>query len=151
MVKKLDITFYETYAYSEIPSIQLSPDNFYGGFAIGGMIEETLYYPKAYFYSGHIVEGDMIWEEKEIGIEICKLEYFGAKYQEMFKDKKLSNYYCLKNVNGLTLEGYGSLESFSYIYIAFFPCVGTSRDGRACQDDSIIDSFFQINYVEFKM
>ena len=102
MIKKVDITFYETYAYSELPSIQLSSDNFYGGFAVGGMIEETLYYPKAYFYRGHRVEGDMKWEEKEIEIDICKLEYFGTKYQEMFKDKKLSNYYCLKNVNELT-------------------------------------------------
>ena len=151
MIKKVDITFYETYAYSEIPSIQLSSDNFYGGFAVGGMIEETLYYPKAYFYRGHRVEGDMQWEEKEIEIDICKLEYFGAQYQEIFKDKKLSNYYCLKNVNELTLEGYASLESYSYIYIAFFPCVGISRDGRACQNDEIIDNFFKINYVEFKM
>ena len=151
MVEKVDITFYETYAYSELPSIQLSSDNFYGGFAVGGMIEETLYYPKAYFYRGHRVEGDMKWEQKEIEIDICKLEYFGTKYQEIFKDKKLNNYYCLKNVNELTLEGYGSLESYSYIYIAFFPCVGTSRDGRACQNDEIIDNFFKINYVEFKM
>ena len=85
----------------------------------------------------------MKWEQKEIEIDICKLEYFGTKYQEIFKDKKLNNYYCLKNVNELTLEGYASLESYSYIYIAFFPCVGISRDGRACQNDAIIDNFFK--------
>jgi len=32
MLQKVDITFFETYAYSGIPSIKLTNDLFYGGF-----------------------------------------------------------------------------------------------------------------------
>ena len=151
MLKKVDITFYETYAYSGFPSIQLSPENFYGGFALGGMVEETLYYPKAFYYKGHRVEGIMNWETIELELEVCQLEKFGSKYQDMFKDKDLNNLYCLKDVGDVTLEGYSTLESYSYFYVAFFPCVGQTKDGRACQPDAVIDQFFQLNALEFKM
>ena len=151
MIQKVDITFYETYAYSGFPSIQLSPDNFYGGFALGGMIEETIYYPKAFYYKGHRVEGIMNWETIELELEVCKLEKFGSKYQDMFKDKDLNNLYCLKDIGDVTLEGYSTLESYSYFYVAFFPCVGQTKDGRPCQPDSVIDNFFQLNALEFKM
>ena len=151
MIQKVDITFYETYAYSGFPSIQLSPDNFYGGFALGGMIEETIYYPKAFYYKGHRVEGIMNWETIELELEVCKLEKFGSKYQDMFKDKDLNNLYCLKDIGDVTLEGYSTLESYSYFYVAFFPCVGQTKDGRPCQPDAVIDNFFQLNALEFKM
>ena len=151
MLKKVDITFYETYAFSGFPSIQLSSENFYGGFALGGMVEETIYYPKAFYYKGHRVDGVMIWEDYELELEICQLEKFGSKYQDMFKNKDLNNLYCLKDVGDVTLEGYSTLESYSYFYVAFFPCVGQTKDGRPCQHESIIDQFFQLNALEFKM
>ena len=152
MLEKVDITFYETYAYAGFPSIQLSSENFYGGFALGGMIEETIYYPKAFFYQGHRKEGVMIWEPaQELELEVCKLEKFGKKYQDMFKDKSLENLYCLKEVDDITLEGYSTLESYSYFYVAFFPCIGTARDGRPCMPEEIIDQFFKLNKLEFKM
>ena len=151
MLKKVDITFYETYAFSGFPSIQLSSENFYGGFALGGMVEETIYYPKAFYYKGHRVDGVMIWEDYELELEICQLEKFGSKYQDMFKNKDLNNLYCLKDVGDVTLEGYSTLESYSYFYVAFFPCVGQTKDGRACQPDAVIDQFFQLNALEFKM
>ena len=151
MLKKVDITFYETYAFSGFPSIQLSSENFYGGFALGGMVEETIYYPKAFYYKGHRVDGVMVWEDFELELEICQLEKFGSKYQDMFKNKDLNNLYCLKDVGDVTLEGYSTLESYSYFYVAFFPCVGQTKDGRPCQHESIIDKFFQLNALEFKM
>ena len=151
MLKKVDITFYETYAFSGFPSIQLSSENFYGGFALGGMVEETIYYPKAFYYKGHRVDGVMVWEDVELELEICQLEKFGSKYQDMFKNKDLNNLYCLKDVGDVTLEGYSTLESYSYFYVAFFPCVGQTKDGRPCQHESIIDKFFQLNALEFKM
>ena len=51
MLKKVDIDFYETYAFSGIPSIKLNNDLFYGGFTIGGLIDETLYFPVVYHYT----------------------------------------------------------------------------------------------------
>ena len=51
MLQKVDINFYETYAFSGIPSIQLTNDLFYGGFSIGGIIDETIYYPVVYYFT----------------------------------------------------------------------------------------------------
>ena len=43
MRKKVDIDFYETYAFSGIPSVPLNKENFYAGFSIGGIMDKTLY------------------------------------------------------------------------------------------------------------
>ena len=55
MLQKVDVTFYDTYAFTgEPPHIKLSKDKFYGGFALGDVytlqtfIDDTIYYVKAY-------------------------------------------------------------------------------------------------------
>ena len=151
MLQKVDISFYETYAFSGIPSIKLNNHLFYGGFSLGGMIEETIYYPIVYYYEGHKVEGEMIWEERILEIERCQLEKFGKEYQDIFKDKDLNNRYCLKNVDEITLEGYSHLDSFKYLYVAFLPCIGYTPDGRQCQDISVLEQFFLKNVVNFNI
>ncbi len=35
MIKRQDIKFYETYAYTGKPSIKITNENFYGGFSLG--------------------------------------------------------------------------------------------------------------------
>ena len=110
MLKRVNVTFYDTFAYiGEIPSINITNENFYGGFAIGNIpfIDETIYYPKAEFYSGQKVGNQWSWSSKEIELEKCKLEKFGSKYRELFKDKQLNNLYCLSEVN-MTLKGYST-------------------------------------------
>ena len=151
MLQKVDISFYETYAFSGIPSIKLNNHLFYGGFSLGGMIEETIYYPIVYYYEGHKVEGKMIWDEKILEIERCQLEKFGKEYQDIFKDKDLNNRYCLKNVDEITLEGYSYLDSYKYLYVAFLPCIGYTPDGRQCQDISVLEQFFLKNVVNFNI
>ena len=71
MQKKIDLNLYETYIYSDgIPSIELNNENFYGGFALlhpitnKAYIDETIYYPKAYFIS-HVKKGDVLKLEKK--------------------------------------------------------------------------------------
>ena len=151
MIQKVDITFFETYAFSGIPSIKLNNHLFYGGFSLGGMIEETIYYPVVYYYEGHKVEGEMIWEETILETERCQLDKFAEEYRDIFKDKDLNNRYCLKNVDEITLEGYSHLDSFKYLYVAFLPCVGYAPDGRQCQDVNILEAFFQKNVVNFNI
>ena len=144
MVKKVDITFFETYAYSGIPSIKLSSDLFYGGFSLNGVIDPTIYFPIVYFYEGHKENGEMIWEEpyKVIETEICQLEKFGKRYRELFKNKDLGKSYCVKDIDNIILEGYSYLDSFKYLYIAFIPCVGYSPDGRQCKSTEEVTNFF---------
>ena len=153
MLKKVDISFYETYAFSGIPSIHLNNHLFYGGFAIGGTMDEKLYFPIVYFYEGHKENGEMVWElpYKMLDLEPCQLDKFAEEYKEIFKDKDLENRYCLKNVEEVTLEGYAHLDSFKYLYVAFFPCVGVNPKGEQCYDTSVLEQFFAANSVNFNI
>ena len=62
MLQKVDITFYESYAFSGLPSIQLTNDLFYGGFSLNGVMDETIYFPVARFYEEHRVNGVMVYD-----------------------------------------------------------------------------------------
>ena len=64
---------------------------FYGGFSLGGIIEETLYYPVVIFYEGHREGSEMVWDYpyKQLELERCQLEKFGEEYRDIFKDKDL--------------------------------------------------------------
>ena len=152
MYEKVDISFYETYAFSGIPSIKLTNDLFYGGFSLGNTIDETLYFPIAYYYEGHRVNGEMVWNDpKVLELEVCQLHKFGEKYRDIFKDKDLNNLYCLKDVNQVTLEGYSHLDSYKYLKINFMPCTNYTLDGRECKDISIREKFFEKNIIVFNI
>ena len=144
MLQKVDITFFETYAYSGIPSIRLTNDLFYGGFSLNGVIDPTIYFPIVYYYEGHRENGVMIWEEpyKIMELETCKIEKFGERYKEIFKNKDLEHTYCLKDVDKIILEGYSHLDSFKYLYVVFLPCVGYAPDGRQCKSIQEVTNFF---------
>ena len=105
MIKKLDVSFYDTYTYeAEPPAFNLSSNYFYGGFALeypityDVFIDEGIYYPKSYFKKAERKGKNFEWTITEIELERCKLEKFGSFYQETFKLKPLDNYYCFKNV-----------------------------------------------------
>ena len=153
MLKKVDISFYETYAFSGIPSIQLTNDLFYGGFSLGNIIDETIYFPIVYYYEGHRVNGKMVWVEpaKTLDLEPCQLNKFGERYRDIFKNKDLENLYCLKDVNQITLEGYSHLDSFKYLYVAFLPCVGYNLKGQQCQNETVLDEFFKMQSITFSI
>ena len=153
MIKRVDVTFYDTFAFKgETPSIKLSSDNFYGGFGIMSpltedtFVDESFYYAKATFWSGKKVNGKWDWKRQDIPLEKCKLEKFGTKFQDMFKDKNLENLYCLSNVD-VTLEGYATSESFSYFDVQLFPCV--NRPG--CVPVEMLQALLAKNTFQFKM
>ena len=89
MLQKVDITFFETYAYSGTPSIKLTNDLFYGGFSLNGVIDPTIYFPIVYFYEGHRENGVMVWEEpyKIMELEICQLEKLVKDIEKYLKIK----------------------------------------------------------------
>ena len=56
MLKRVDVTFYDTFTYApEPPAVKITKENFYGGFALehpityDNFIDESIYIPKAYF------------------------------------------------------------------------------------------------------
>ena len=153
MLKKVDISFYETYAFSGTPSIKLTNDLFYGGFSLGNIIDETIYFPIVYYYEGHRVNGEMVWNYpyKMLDLEVCQLNKFGERYRDIFKDKHLNTLYCLKDVNQVTLEGYSHLDSFKYLQVYFIPCIGYHPDGRQCQNSTVIEKFFEQQTITFNI
>ena len=145
MLQKVDITFFETYAYSGIPSIKLTNDLFYGGFSLNGIIDPTIYFPVVYYYEGYRENGVMKWKEpyEIMELEICQLEKFGEKYRDIFKNKDLEHSYCLKDVDKITLEGYSHLNSFKYLHVLFVPCVGYAPTGQQCRSEAEIREIFK--------
>ena len=151
MIKKSEISFYETYVFSGgIPSITITKENFNGGLAIGQipLVDETIYYPKVEYYRGERINGEMHFTNQNIEIKICELDDFDPRYREIFKDKPLNNLYCFKDLN-LTLEGYNHLDTYSYLYVSFYACINRTKDGRPCKNSLEIDQFLYSNIYQF--
>ena len=129
MVKRMDVTFYDTFAYKDFPYLNVTNEEFYGAFSMGYMIDEKLYYIKSQFvYEVKTPAGYIVEKEEELEIEHCDINKFGTRYRELFKDKGVENLYCVKNVNQ-TFEGYSNLERYSYVIMKFYPCI-IKQDGR---------------------
>ena len=157
MLQKVDVTFYDTYAFTgEPPHIKLSKDKFYGGFALGDVytlqtfIDDTIYYVKAYYKRG-IKEGNVWnWETIPLEIETCKLESFGEEYRDIFKDKSIDNLHCV-NVLNHTLQGHLTYDVYSYYYVRFFPCINNTQNNYHCKPLSVIKKYLSQTFVTFKM
>ena len=79
------------------------------------------------------------------------MENFGSEYQEIFADQPLQNYYCVKDLSGLVLEGYSNLERYSFFNVVFYPCANLTRDGKPCADYWEKYKFFLGKTVELKL
>ena len=150
MFKRIDVTFYDSYTFKGLPSIKLTNNEFYGGFAMGGMVDKKMYYLTVDYVSKVKVNGAWQNTTKRLDTEVCKLEWFGSEYQEIFADQPLHKYYCIKDVSGMVLEGYSNLERFSYFHVKFYPCVNTTDEGDECYPYDLRKEFFRQNLVELK-
>ena len=146
MIKKFDVTFYETSTYTgEIPFIQLNNEIFYGGFALADpytllpFVDERIYYPIASFITGKKERNKWNFFSTKVEIEKCKLEKFGSQYIDLFKEKNMDNLYCFKEMNA-TLEGHITYEQYSYFIIKLFPCVNSSLNNFNCLSPEEIES-----------
>ena len=152
MFKRIDMTFYDSYTFKGLPSIKLTNNEFYGGFGMGGRIDEQMYYLTVNYVRQAKVNGVWVEEEnRELETEICRFEMFGPDYQEIFADQPLKNYYCIKDVKDLVLEGYSNLERYSYFNVKFYPCIGVTKDGIPCYDYNTKKLFFTQNVIELKL
>ena len=151
MFKRIDVTFYDSYTFKGLPSIKLTNNEFYGGFGMGGIVDERMYYLKVEYVSKVKVNGEWVVNTKELETKICQLDWFGADYREVFANQPLKNYYCIKDVSGMLLEGYSNLERFSYFNVKFYPCIGFTKDGIECYDYLTKLKFFTVNTIELKI
>jgi hypothetical protein len=151
MIKRIDVTFYDSYTFKGIPTINLTNNEFYGGFGLGGIVDEKMYRLEVYYVSKRKVNG--VWEETKTRLptEICQLDWFGSEYKEIFSDQPLEKYYCIRRVEGMVLEGYANLERFSYFNVLYYPCVGHTESGEECYDYATKAKFFAVNSIELKI
>ena len=148
MFKRVDMTFYDSYTFQGLPSINLTNNEFYGGFGMGGIVDDRMYFLIVTYVSKWKVNGKWQNITKVLQTDICNIDWFGPDYRDIFRDKPLDQYYCIKDVSGMVLEGYSNLERFSYFNVKFFPCVGKTQKGEDCYPPSIVAKFFTVNTAE---
>ena len=148
MVQRVDVTFYDSSTFQGLPSIDLTNDVFYGMFGMGKIIDERMYYLDVNYVTEFRENGVLNTTKMPIKTEICQIEWFGKDYQDIFSDQPVQNYYCIKNLTGMALEGYSNLERFSYIEVTFFPCVGKNSKGEECYNYTTREEFFRQNVIE---
>ena len=157
MVKKEDVTFYDTYAFTgEPPNIQLTKDKFYGGFALGNpltletFVDDTIYNVKAYYYSGTKESGTWDFKVTPLDIETCKLEGFGENYRDIFKEKHIEELHCIPVLDQL-LRGHLTYDVYSYFLVRFFPCINSTENNFSCKPLPVIQNYLTQTFVRFKM
>ena len=152
MFKRIDMTFYDSYTFNGLPSIKLTNNEFFGGFGMGGIIDERMYYLTVEYVSLVSQNGEWVTADyRLLETEECQLEWFGSEYQEIFADQPLHNYYCIKDVSGMVLEGYSNLERYSYFNVKFYPCANYTKNGTKCYDYWEKYKFFAANKIELKI
>ena len=127
---RIDITFYDSYSNTdEIPIIHITKENFSIFISIYNdsnlpFIDESIYYPVAYF------NGE---ESKEIDIVRCDFDKIGSKYKQFFSDKEINNYYCLNNIDFI-LKPYENS-----IFVELYPCKNTTENNNHCKPKELIE------------
>ena len=104
MLKKKDFTFYDIYAYiDEPPIMNITNENFYGGFAIEDpnsydlFLDAIIYYLKAYFKIAKSDGENWYRKIKEI-LERCNIVKFGSVYQENLEVKLWMHFIAWKKL-----------------------------------------------------
>ena len=159
MLQKADVSFYETYVYTNgTPEIELTNENFYGGFSLGDpstqktFIDESIYYPRGFFIYAKKINNEWKYERKTLKFETCQLNQFGSKYRKVFSDIPLDNLYCViyEEENIERLRGYMTTNDYSFIQIDFVPCNNLTNN-NTCKPKEELDKIFLNTFIEFKM
>ena len=153
MVQKVDVTFYDSYAFTgEPPNINLTKEKFYGGFALGNkqtletFVDDEIYYVKAFFVSGVRTNGFWNWKTQPLQLETCNLEKFGENYREIFSKKSMDKMHCVTSLDH-RLEGHLTYDVYSYYLVKFFPCINST----ICKPLSQVKQLLTNTFVTFKM
>ena len=157
MIKRKDVTFYDTNAYTgEIPSIHLDREIFYGAFAFDDPISSKPYWDpriyniKAEYVSQVKINGEWNTSRTEVPFKRCELSDFGSKYQSILANKDLSGFLCPTTID-FVLEGYTTLERYSYIKMNFKRCVNSSDNGNHCFPMDVIQQYLYATSIDSKI
>ena len=157
MLQKVDVTFYDSYAFTgEPPNIQLTKEKFYGGFALGNpltlqtFVDDSIYYVQAYYRRGVKDGSEWIWTTTPLELETCQIEKFGEEYMDIFKEKSIDKLHCVKALDH-KLEGHLTYDVYSYYLVKFFPCINGINNKNNCKPLSIVQKYLTQTFVTFKM
>ena len=157
MFKRAEVTFYDTYAFTgEPPKIKLTPDKFYGGFALGNpytletFVDNTIYTVSVIYMDGQKIDGKWVFVPTPLNIETCKIERFGEKYRDIFKKKNIEKMHCVPFLNH-TLRGHLTYDVYSYYLVKFIPCINSTLNNNHCKSLDVIKKYLTQTFMTFKM
>ena len=157
MLKKVDVTFYETTAFTgEIPSLYLDKEMFYGGFGLidvrtgSTFVDPTIYTAKAVFYHQTKVGNTFDGAYDEVDLEVCEINKFGSSHKDLFRDKNVERLYCFKKMD-YTIAGHSTYDIYNYFQIFFYPCHNTSKNNNHCQDIRLIKGLLEYTGITVKI
>ena len=140
MVNRVDITFYDSFSNTDdMLGIKITNDNFSLFLTVyddNGLpfIDDTIYYPVAYFYGENI---EMMME-----IERCSKDKINPNFENFFEENsQIDNYFCLNNINHI-LKPYEN-----YVLLQIFPCQNTTENNNQCKSKEFIEEFLNFRSV----
>ena len=140
MFNRVDLAFFDSDSEgSKTLSMNLNKENFNFMFTFLNssngepFLDETIYYPIAYF-NNEIIE-----------VKPCSIENIGSQYTNLFDHSQLDKYYCLENSNR-NLIAYQD-----YFYVQIIACRNNSENNNHCQPKEVIDSYLNGNDMIIKL
>ena len=157
MLKKVDVTFYETTTFTgEIPSLYLDNDMFYGGFGLmdvrtgGTFVDPTVYTANAVFFHQKKVGNTFDGAFDPVELEVCDINKFGKNHQSIFSDKNVDKLYCFKKMD-YTIAGHTTYDIYNYFQIFFYPCVNSTENNFHCKPIETIKQLLTYTGVTVKI
>ena len=149
MFKRVDVTFYDSYVFQGIPSIKLTNNEFYGALGMYGGYDPAFVRIEVHYVRKEKINGNLeTIEDIPLELEQCRQEWFGSEYQHIIKNEGVERYLCIKNVDGLIMEGYSNMDKFSYINAKFYACLDQAA---GCAPLNNVQDYFNYNFVELKV
>ena len=133
MTERIDITFYDSYSNTgEIPSVKIMKDNFTFVFGLqdksgSHFIDDSIYYPVAYFFSNGNYE--------EIEIVRCNENLLTEEFIEHLGKNNIREYFCLSDLN------YELKPFMNSLRLEVYPCIDEYEGENYCKSREYIDEY----------
>ena len=157
MARRKDGTFYDTNSNrGEIPFIHLNKEIFNVALAFDDPITNIPFIDEKVYtilgqYATQIRENDILTTNySNIIFKNCEVSDFGKNYQNIMAKKNISQMLCPANVD-FVLEGYYTMQKYSFIKLNFQRCVNTTENKNHCYPNEIIDQYLTITKIDTKL
>ena len=157
MANRKDVIFYDTNSNrGETPSIYLNKELFYAAFAFDNpltnipFIDEKLYTISGQYIVQTKENGKIKQDIKNFTFKQCEVSDFGSNYQNIMAKKNILQMLCPENVS-FVLEGYYTMEKYSYVKLNFRKCVNTTENNNHCYPPETIDQYLQVMKIDTKL